>query len=58
MILLPKIWVHFLVGVKPKDITKPKIGRRKDFLLLAANKENTETLSQSSVSPTAKLGKF
>ena len=42
--------------VQPQDITKPKMGRRKD-LLLAANKENTD-LSQSSVSPTVTLGKF
>ena len=34
---------------KPKDTTKPKIGRRKDFFL-ATNKENTRDLTQSSVS--------
>ena len=33
-------------------------GRRKDLLLLAASKENTRDLSQSSVSPTAKVMKF
>ena len=36
----PQNWVHLLVGVEPKDITKPKIRRGKD-LLLAASKENT-----------------
>ena len=35
----PKNWVHVLVGVEPKDTTRPKIRRRKD-LLLAASKEN------------------
>ena len=38
--LLPQNWVQLFLGVKPKDITKPKIGRRKG-LLLAASKENT-----------------
>ena len=37
------------MDVKPKDTTKPKIGRRKD-LLLAANK-NTGNISQKSNSP-------
>ena len=49
-------WVHLLVGIKPKHVTKPKIGRRKD-LLLAASKENTGDLSQSSVFPNIKTGK-
>lgn len=31
---------------KPKDTTKPRIGRRKD-LLLVSHKENMEDLSQS-----------
>ena len=34
--------VHLLVGVKSKDTTKPKFRRRKDLLLLAASKEDTE----------------
>ena len=54
-VLLPENWVRFLVGVELKDTAKPKSGRRKD-LLLAASKNN-RYLSQSSVSPTAKLGK-
>ena len=48
--------VDLLVGVKPTDTTKPKIRRRKD-LLLAASKENTGDLSQSSVSLNSKIGK-
>ena len=44
-----------MVGVQPKDTTKPKTERRKD-LLLAASKENTGDLSQSSVSPNSKIG--
>ena len=53
--MLPKNWVPLLVGVEPKDTTKPKIGRRKD-LLLAVRKENTGDLSQSSVSLNSKTG--
>lgn len=45
------------VGIKPKDTIKPNSGRRKG-LLLGASKENTEDLSQSRVSPAAKLGKL
>ena len=37
-----------LVGVEPKDASKPKIRRRKD-LLLAVCMENTRDLSQSIV---------
>ena len=47
--LLPKNQVHLLVGVKPKDTTKPKIRTRKNLLFFAASKENTRDLSQSSV---------
>ena len=54
----PENWVRLLVGVGPKDTIKPKIRRRKDLLLLAARKQNTGDLSQSSVSQTAKLGRF
>ena len=46
-----------MVSVEPKDTTKPKSGRRKD-LLFAARKENPRDLSQSSVSPNSKIGKF
>ena len=35
---------------QPKDTNKPKTERRKDLLSLAASKENTRDLSQSSVS--------
>ena len=44
-----------MVGVKPKNTTKLKIGRRKD-LLLAASKESTGDLFQSSVSLDSKMG--
>ena len=54
VILLPKNWVHLLVGVKPKDTTKPKIRRK--YLLLAASKESTGDLSQSNVSPNSTIG--
>ena len=54
-LVLPENWVHLLVGVEPKDTNKPKIGRRK-YLLLAASKENTGDLSQSSVSSNSKAG--
>ena len=54
--VLPENWVLLLVGVEPKDTTKPKIWRRKD-LLLAASKENTGDLSQSSVPLNSKTGK-
>ena len=43
-----------MVGVKPKDTIKPKIGRKKD-LLLAASKKNPGVLSQSSVSLSSKI---
>ena len=47
--VLPKNWIYLLVGVKPKDTTKPEIRRRKNLLLFAASKDNTRDLSQSSV---------
>ena len=53
--LLLKTWVSLLVGVEPKDTTKPKIRRRKD-LLLAASKENTGNLSQGNVFLNSKIG--
>lgn len=56
--MLPKNWVHLLVGVKSKVKTKPKIGRRKD-LLRGASKKNMGDLFPKAVSArTAKLGKF
>lgn len=54
--LLPENWIRLLVGMKPKDTIKPKSGRRKGLLLPAS--KNTEDLSQSRVSPAAKLGKL
>lgn len=48
VLLLPEYWVHLLIGVEPKDTTKPKSRKRKD-LLLAAGKENLGDLSQSSL---------
>ena len=48
-------WVGLLVGTEQKDTTKPKSGRRKD-LLLAARKEITGDLSQSSVFLNSKTG--
>ena len=50
VLLLSENWVYLLVGVEPIETTKPKIGRRKDLLLLAAGKQNTGDHSQSSVS--------
>ena len=55
MIFLPQNWIHLLVGVKPKDTTKPQIGKRKD-LLLAASKKNTGHFSESHVFPNTKIG--
>ena len=46
-----------MVHINPKDTAKPKSRRRK-YLFLAASKENPGDLSQSSASPTAKLGSF
>ena len=56
-------WVCLLVYIEPKDTTKPKNRRRKDLffakkVFIPCCKENTRDLSQSSVSPTAKLGKI
>ena len=55
--MLPPNWVHLLVGVEPKGTTRPEIGRRK-ALLLAARKENSQGLSQSSVSLHSKIGEI
>lgn len=49
--MLSKNWVYLLVGVQPKDPTKPMSWRRKK-VLLAASKENTGVFSQSSVAST------
>lgn len=46
-----------MVGVEPKNTTKPKTGRRKD-LFLAASKENTRALSKAVSPGTTKLQKF
>ena len=45
-----------MLGVEPKDTAKPKIRGRKD-VLLAASKENTGNLSQSSVSANCQTGR-
>ena len=47
--MLPENWVCLLVSVEPIDTTKPKLGRRKDSLLVES-KENTRDLPQSSFS--------
>ena len=52
--ILPKNGVCLLVGVKSKDTTKSKTGRREDLLLLVAS--NTGNLSQSRVSLNNKTG--
>ena len=44
-----------MVGIEPKDTTKPKSRRRKD-LSHAASKENTGDLSESTVTPTTSFG--
>ena len=45
-----------MVGVEPA--TKPKIGRRKDLLLLAASGENIRIFPKAVFPRTAKLGKI
>ena len=55
LLVLPENWICLLVGVEPKDTTKPKIRRRKD-LPLAASNENMGDLSQSSVALNSKIG--
>ena len=57
MKLLLESWVCLFMGAEPKDPTKPEIRSRK-YLLLAASKENTEDLSQSSVSPNSRIGEI
>ena len=47
--MLPENWVCLLVSVKPIDTRKPKLGRRKDSLLVKS-KENIRELPQSSFS--------
>ena len=57
IIMIPQNWVHLLVGIKPKDTTKPKSRKRKD--LLFAKVRGTPGIFPKAVSPqTAKLGKF
>ena len=57
LLLLLKNWTHLLLGVEPKDTTKPNSRRREDSLL-EISKENTEDISQSNFSPTAILERF
>ena len=47
--LLPENWVGLLVSVEPVGTTKPKLGGRKDSLLVES-KENTRDLPKSSFS--------
>lgn len=47
-----------MVGVKPKDTSKPKIRRREYLLLLAASRENTKDLPKAECLRTTKLRKF
>ena len=53
--MLAENWVHLLVAVELIDTTKPKVGRRKNLLLLAASEENTGDLLQSSVCPNSEI---
>ena len=55
-VLLPEKLVHLLVGVEPKDTTKPKIWRRKDFSLLVASRE-TPGIFPKAVSSQTKIRK-
>ena len=55
LLVLPKNWLHFLLGSELTDTVKPLIRRRKG-LLLAASMENTGDLSQHGVSPNSKTG--
>ena len=54
LLVLPKNWLHILLGSELTDTIKTMIGRRKG-LLLAPSKENTEDISQSSVSLNCKI---
>ena len=45
-----------MVGIEAQDTPKSKTEKKKDLLLLAAAKESTGDLSQSSVSPNSKIG--
>ena len=47
LLVLPKNWLHLLLGSELIDAIKPMIRRRKD-LLLAGSKAITGALSQSS----------
>ena len=47
--------VRLLVGMKPKDTTKPKIRKRKD-LLVVASEENIRDVSPNSITPNSKIG--
>ena len=37
--MLPENWVCLLVSVEPIDTTKPKLGRRKDSLLVESKEK-------------------
>ena len=53
VVVFPDDWVCLLVGGQPKGTTKPKMGRRKDFLL-ATTEESILQLSRSSISSHSK----
>lgn len=55
--MLPEQLGSPLSGVEPKDTTKAKSGRRKNFII-AASEENPTDLPQSSVTTTNKIGTF
>ena len=53
--MLPENWVHLSAGAELIDTTKPSIGRSKNLLLLAASKQNTRDLFQSSIFPNSEI---
>lgn len=55
--MLPENWVCLFLGVEPIDTIKPKMGRRRDLLLLAANKKPGD-ISQSRASLHSKTGEY
>lgn len=56
--MLPENWVCLFLGVEPIDTIKPKKGKRRDLLLLAANKKKPGDISQSRASLNSKTGEY
>lgn len=56
--MLPENWVCLFLGVEPIDTIKPKKGKRRDLLLLAANKKKPGDISQSRASLHSKTGEY